>query len=447
MDPTSAYVTQEVQAALHIGIRKVEIGGQRYELDLLSQVLDVRGSQLSVFADGRAQSSERWLADSNGEQHPYQIFTVRKSIRIEEAGDLRVGPVFLRANYPTALRRGFFGSREVARARKETARADAIVVTVKTPPEQGRPPDYTGSVGTYRMNVVARPTQIEQGKPVTLTITITGKPLEGIAGPDLTRNAELASRFDFTTDELVGDVEKGHKIFRKAIFPRQPGEQTVPPLSWSFFDPDLERYTTLRSEPIAIQVAPPTSDSGDLVVLDDDPHRNGTTLKVLAGGISPNYTLPDLVLAEQTLVFTRPWAIALGFPPAVWLIALVSVRRRNRLRGDVGLARRHRAARRAHTAMHGTKGDSQDAWPRLARVLTDYLADRFNLPPGELTPPEAARVLLDHGAEEQLATGVADFLEHCGAARYAPGAVQSLTPAEAAQRIRTWIRRIERTTR
>ena len=444
--PRSVFVTESFTATLRIGIRKVQIQGRTYELELLRKVLDVRNSQLSIFADGRASSSQSWLTDSKGEQHAYEVFTVTKTIRAEETGEYRVGPIFLRAEYPTALRRGFFGSHEVSRARKETARADAIVVEVKSPVEEGRPADYTGAVGRYRMSVQAKPTRVEQGKPVTLTITISGNPIEGVAGPELAAHPELASRFDFTPGELIGDVERGHKIFRKAVFPRQSGQQTVPALSWSFFDPKLERYETLTSKPISIQVDPAPPGGADETLVDDHRSTNGTTLRVLSGGISPNYTGADLVLAHQTFLLTPGWIATLIAPPLMWLVTTLGMRRRERLKNDIGLARRQRAARTAHRALPTALGDGpeDEAWTALARVLTNYLADRFDLPPGEITPQDA-RVLLDQRvADDSLTVEVVGFLDACNAVRYAPGAVGELSPRKAVGKIRHWIRRIER---
>ncbi len=451
VEPRSLYITESYAATLTIGIRKVEIQGQAYEMDLLRQVLDVRGSQLSIFADGRAGKSERWLTGSSGRRHKFEVFKVSKTIRAEEVGPFRVGPIFLKANYPTSLRRGFgfFNRLEVARARKETARAEAIIVEVRAPPEEGKPDDFAGAVGKYRMDVTAKPTRVEQGKPVTLAISISGTPIEGIAGPDLARHAEIASRFDYTKDELVGDIERGRKVFRRAIFPKQAGEQTIPPISWSYFHPQQERYVTLTSKPVILQVDPPSGGSKAIALDGGEVGANGTSLTVLTGGISPNFVGADLVLADQSFVFTRSWTASLAAPPVLWLLITLTARRRARLRGDVSLARRRRASRRARASLSHALGMGQpdQQWSALADAVKDYLSDRFNLPPGELTPQEARILLVERGADNDTANQVADFLDLCNAARYAPGAVGEMSPRRAAGSIRDWIRRIERTTR
>ena len=254
VEPTTLYVTQEYAATLLIGIRKVVIDGRSYEVDLLRQVLDLRSSQLSIFSGGQARQSEISLTDSNGERHRYVVYRVDQRVRADEIGTKTVGPVFIKARYPTAMRRGIFRRMEFSSVEQEFARADAVTLEVKGPPVEGRPNSFTGAVGRYLFDVSVKPTRIELGEPVTLTVTVRGAPLDGVAGPDLAAQPVLTSRFDFTQDELVGDVDGGTKTFRRAIFPKQAGDQTVPAIEWSYFDPGAERYVTLSSDPVPISV-------------------------------------------------------------------------------------------------------------------------------------------------------------------------------------------------
>ncbi len=450
VEPTTLYVTESYTATLTIGVRKVVINGRTIPLNLLRSVVDLARSQFSVFANGRATSSETQLTDSKGQRHRYELFKVVQTVRAETVGETQVGPIFVTARYPTDVRRGFFGSYEVTRSRKETARADAITVTVKAAPDEGRPENYTGAVGHYKLAVNAMPRRVEQGKPVTLTITISGRPLESIAGPDLARHAELASRFDYTKDELVGDVERGQKTFRRAIFPKQAGQQTIPPISWSYFDLRKEEYVTLTSPPILLTVDPASPGSSTFALTDDTAGGgNGTKLTVLAGGIERNYVDANQVLASHAFTLTPPWIAMLAAPPALWLIVTIGAQRTRRLRRDVGYARRRRAQRNAHARLTAASRQTAESDQRaaLAEAVKAYVSDRFNLPPGELTPVEIAATLDDHGVDGGLIAEIVTFLDRCNAARYAPGSLDSASLDQAAADIRSWIKRIERTAR
>ncbi len=443
--PTTVYLTQSYTTTLTIGMRKVNIEGRTYNIDLLRDVLSVRESQLSVFAGGQVSKSEQRLRDSAGQTHAYEIFRVTKSIRADEPGEALVGPVFLRANYPLRLRRGFFGDLEVAESRRETTRADAVTVLVKAPPAEGRPPSYTGSIGEYAMAVDAKPLRVEQGQPITLTVTITGAPLESAAGPDLTRQPELAGRFDYAAEELVGDVVRASKVFHRAIFPRQQGAQSIPPIAWSYFDPRRQNYVTLTSDPIDIVVDPPVG-GGDSHLVDNASKRDaGLALTRLAGGIAPNHVNSDLVLVDQS---PRIEAVELGTvagAPVAFLLILLTARHRSRLRRDPAWARRRGARARAERLLRdgAARGDDPEGWQRLARAVTGYVCDRFDLPPGLMTPREIGEVLAANGLSIDLVSEVRGFLESCDAVRYAPGARDSAALTDAAARARQWIEKLE----
>ena len=443
----SLYLSEPYEAVMTIGIRKVEIRGQVIELDMLRQVLDLGASQLSVFAGSNVQRSERWLPDASGARHRYEVFEVRKSLTADEAGTTTIGPVFLAANYPTGVRSGFFGRMEISQHRRESARADAVRLEVKAPPTEGRPALYNGAIGRYAMRVDAKPTRVEQGQPITLTVVINGAPLENMPGPDLASQADLASRFDFTTEEMVGDVEGSAKVFHRAIFPKQVGEQTVPPLRWAYFDPREERYVSVSSDPVVIIVDPPTNvPSASLSLIEQPAPTDQTTdLTVLTGGISPNALDARVVLATRDASLSRPWLVTLAVAPMAWLVITLTSRRRTRLRTDVNFARRKRARRRAHAAIHRSLGRSEtvERLHGIAAALTAYLSDRFVLNSATLTPEEVRSTLTDSGLSESTASEIAAFLDACDTARYAPGAMGSTSPDEAASQAREWIKRIE----
>lgn len=447
VSPTSLYVTQSFTATLTIGIRKLEIDGRLTDVGSLLQFIDGRSSELSIFGTNFS-SSEMSLNDSSGVKHPYLIYKNSKEMRGEQVGALSVGPVFLKMNYPTRLRRGFFGDVEASQSRKEIARADAIPVVVKGPPDQGRPADYTGAIGTFQFRTQATPQRVELGRPFTLSLLIRGAPLDGLAAPDLSRYSELASRFDFAVDELTGDKEGDAKVFRRAIFPKQQGEQTIPALTWSYFDPAAEKYVTLTSDPIPVIVDPPPAGSESTLAEVPGAADNGKNgLTVLTGGIAPNYVDPQDVLVNHAFspasLFVVAWFV---LPPVVWLgITLVTLHLR-RLQLDSGFARarsaRTAASKRIRAALN--QPDTAQQWAELAHAVTGFVCDRLNLPPGERTPEEVRVILQEHGLDESRTREIVDFLERCSAVRYAPGSVGSSSPADMTSTLQQWLGVIER---
>lgn len=445
VDTRTVYITESFTATLKIFIRRVERNGRPVEFDLLRNVLDQRSSDLSDFGGSDVRASETTIRDSQGRQHRYVVYTATKVLRAETAGAFEVGPVFLKANYPTELRANFFGGFDVVSAKVETARTEALTVEVKAPPEANRPDDYNGAIGKFTLDVTAKPDKLELGQAVTLTVNIRGNPLEGIAGPLLTRNAELTSRFEFAQDELSGDIEGDAKVFRRAIFPRQIGEQSVPTISWSYFDTKTERYVSLSSNPIPIVVEPSTNvDVPSSFSSRDGELHEETELTVLAGGIAPIYEDATSVLVDQQFRFSTGWMAAVAGSPVLCGLLTLLARHQARLRGDRGYARRRKAVHRAMSLVSRAERETgAKQLETLGVALRSYLADRFDLALGAVTTLEARELLGQVGMDKSTVEQVADFLGACDEVRYAPTAARSGDNGESSH-VRDWIRAMEK---
>jgi hypothetical protein len=264
----------------------------------------------------------------------------------------------------------------------------------------------------------------------------------------LSAQPELVSRFEFSADELSGDVEQNAKVFRRAVFPKRAGEQTIPPISWSYFDPTKEQYVTLTTSPITIVVDAPPEGAREFASTQGDTGLTPATgLSVLRGGVSPNYVDPAALLADQSFSIQRvPLIVTLGLPPVLWLTTAFLAHRRAKAAGDAGFIRRRRALRAGRQlvgrAVHQPTPAAQ--LQGLAAAMTTYLSHRFDLPPGTLTPADARELIGSRVQDAAMAREVAEFLAECDAVRYAPSMAHRMVPHEASTRVRRWMARIER---
>jgi hypothetical protein len=76
------------------------------------------------------------------------------------------------------------------------------------------------------------------------------------------------------------------------------------------------------------------------------------------------------------------------------------------------------------------------------RLLTDFLRARLKMPPGEITPDDAAERLEQAGVNPLLARQFADLLDTCTTAEFAPGLVP-IPPSDLAARADRLLRIIQ----
>lgn len=116
-------------------------------------------------------------------------------------------------------------------------------------------------------------------------------------------------------------------------------------------------------------------------------------------------------------VLAAPFGILAGFCTyRLW-------QRRRRLTAPERERRSEALAARRELGSHLRPDADPEA---LGEALTNYLRSRWNLPPGEVTPAEAARSLEASGVAAELAERVGLLLDTCFTVRFAPGGVAVL---------------------
>jgi len=125
--------------------------------------------------------------------------------------------------------------------------------TVLPIPSDGKPRDYRGAVGRYRIITQADTKAVDAGDPVTLRIGVLGDGrMDLVQAPPLSEVSELTTGFK-VEDPLAGFVQDYTKIFVTTIRPRSPDVTEIPPIPFSFFDPEKKAYETVYSDPIPLR--------------------------------------------------------------------------------------------------------------------------------------------------------------------------------------------------
>ncbi|MBI2502437.1 MAG: protein BatD [Candidatus Latescibacteria bacterium] len=301
---------------------------------------------------------------------------------------------------------------------------DPLRIEVLPLPQNGRPPQFSGAVGRYTLQAKAQPLSVAAGDPVTLKVEISGQGnINAIEPPSL---AGLAG---FTVyDPKAESQEKveeggygGMRRFEYILIPQRGGSQEIPPISFAYFDPIQGQYRTLQSAPIRLEVR-----GGIAPELAAGP--GGVPREIAQVGQDIRHIKPDLQEFSEPIQLYRSaffWGIQ-GLLPLAGLGWGLYQRRRQRLEGDVALARRRRARGEAGRRLRLAdqlleQGDSPAFHAEIQRALLAFLADRLEGPATGLTSQARAQLLAAKGVEGELVRAVEEVLARCDFARFAPG--------------------------
>lgn len=198
---------------------------------------------------------EQTLEYKNG--MTYRVIKFQTTIKALKAGTLDLGTIRLAADalIPQQGMRSFFASGY--EYHPLTLHALRKTIVIKEFPAGGRPKDFNGAVGSFRMDVTVEPEELKSGEPVTVRTRIVGEgSFNTVTAPVITVSPDWKyyDPQEVTAKPVQGQPAPREKVFEQIII---PGAQAnaIPAIRFSYFDPEEEKYHTITHGPTPIHVS------------------------------------------------------------------------------------------------------------------------------------------------------------------------------------------------
>ncbi|MDZ7372748.1 MAG: BatD family protein [candidate division KSB1 bacterium] len=336
----------------------------------------------------------------------------------------------------------FFGS-----VVRQTLYSSPVTIRVLPLPDEGRPADFSGAVGQFRMDARLDKDSVLTNEAVSLTVRIHGTGnIRVIGEPKLELPPDI-ERYDPKVTEQIdrsGNSVGGSKTFEYVLVPRFAGEQVIRPIRFSYFDPAAGQYKTLMSPSFVIRVG------------------RGKEEAALVPGMSKT----EVRLVGQDIRFIRTevsgwhrigWHVHrtalfyLGLiMPAMALGAAVAYRRQqDRLAGDLALARARRAQRGAAKRLRRARSllrveRQEEFYAEVSRAIVGFVADKLNVPAAGVTSEAAESLLRQRGVPESVLAEFLDLWRICDFQRFAPAASDTSEMQKVLERAESVIVQLEK---
>jgi hypothetical protein len=174
-----------------------------------------------------------------------------------------------------------------------TVTSPAAAVKVLALPTQGRPPDFGGAVGTFKISADISSSKNTAGDPLTLRMHVNGAGnFDRVESSMLGGDAQWKTYEPKATFNPADPTEyRGEKIFEQPLIASQPGTHTIPALNFSYFDPGTRRYETVHSSPLNVTVSP----AADSAANEPPPPTNaaGAPADESHGGLRPDHAVTE----------------------------------------------------------------------------------------------------------------------------------------------------------
>ncbi len=356
------------------------------------------------------------MPDKSGKMTGYKRFQFKRTFVAKNVDQYTFGPVSLKGIFAAGI-----SPTNSPQSKDIYAVAKALTVKIKDVPEQGRPETYIGAIGRFQFDADLAPRKAKTGDPMTLTLTLSGSgSLDRATMPDLSKIPQIARNFKIyeATQQTKGD----RRQFTSSLRPLEAGIKEFPPVAVSYFDVQDEKYVTLTSPPIPIEIEKADKLAGrDIVASPSGLKSVDKELETRQEGIYANITDPGQLTDES--IRPERWLAALGGLAGLYAAMAFAVVRLRRLSGDTVHQRRRSAPAKARRSLsEATKelsaGRVREGADRLESALVNLVADWSNTPAAGMTPAEACRQLESLGIDGEVLQRAGRFLENCESVHY-----------------------------
>jgi len=329
----------------------------------------------------------------------FAVFEHERMLLPTCAGELTLAPAHLRFAYATRFRNDAFGERTPEDRRDEIVTGQALVLKVQALPEAGRPADFTGAVGRFRVHSEAAPRELVLGESLKLVVAIEGEgDLEHFGAPRLEPLDGLRQQ------GWVEQLRPGARRITYDLAAVSELAREIPAIRWSFFDPGPPAgYRTVATQPIPITVRAPAARPRAISGAKAEPAAPERGRTPDGGRIAP------LLLG------------ALGGAALLLLLGAVAVLRSRRRKARL-LVSPATDPVRARAAAEQVRARAAAPGVDLAQALAEFLAARLACPVPAVIAPDLPSRLTAAGIPREEAARAAKLLDELVAARYGGGA-------------------------
>ena len=321
----------------------------------------------------------------------------------------------------------FFGGGSLTQIVSKKIRTPKLEVDVRPLP-QPRPTNFSGAVGKFSMTGTLSPEQLNANDAAALQLVVSGQGnMKLMKAPvtDFPKDFEVYNPKETDKTNNTANGAKGNVVYDYVVVPRHGGKYAIAPAEFVYFNPETEKYVTLKTDSFHMAVAKgnvvssatSVSEKEDVRVLSSDIHYIKTN---------------KANIREHVDGFFGTWkyiGIYVGLL-AVFFAVLAIFHRQAKANADLVRKRGKRAGKEATKRLKVARKllNEQNAaafYEEVLRALLGYVANKLNISTTHLTKDNVRESLSTRGVDEKLIEEYMSVLESCEFARFAPGDPQA----------------------
>lgn len=302
-------------------------------------------------------------------------------------------------------------------------------VTVKAFPEQGKPLDFNGAVGAFKLSMKASKKELKSGEALDLEISVSG-----------TGNLKLFTlpKPEFPSGFEVYDPKHNEKVVVPVtgmngtisdiytIVPQYKGNYKLKPISFSYFDLNTKSYKTISSEEIEINVL----DNPDFKPTVSPLAEKGKEKDKIAEVFQDIKTKTIFKNKENKPFFgTRLFYTFLLIPFLIVPLIIIVRKKKEAIDADEfgnKIKRNNKLAKKYLSEAKKQKGNKIPFYMAMERALHNFLKAKLHIETTEMSKENIQELLENKQASQEVIDQFMILMNDCEFARYAPSTNESM---------------------
>lgn len=433
--------TRELFLSMSVSKKNVVVGEPVTVTLKLYRTMDIAGFEDVSFPTFSGFWSQEVAAPSNIEfrqeqvnGHVYDAALLRQWVLIpQKSGDLNIDPAELvclvsqaTRHAPTGTIFDQFNDTQYITVRKRLS-TSAHTIHVSALPA-GAPDSFYGGVGKYSIKASVSKDSLRTHDAASILVTVSGRGNVSLLDAP---SFPLPPDFEAYDVKSSSDTDRtgtsGSRTFEYPFIPRSSGNFVLPPLEYSYFDPDAHRYVTVSTDSLKINVARTPGQEQETISNGGTLTKDRQDVKNLGEDIRFIRTRTSLDEPRPFFSGSRNYWIIAAILLVISAILFFIFRKVAGMRADVEGSRKRKATsmalRRLREAGDFLKKDLYTAfYESLHRSLLGFVSDKLSMDMASQTKENIEQAMIDRGVKADVASRFTALLDACEFARYAPNA-------------------------
>jgi len=347
----------------------------------------------------------------------YNVVEWRKVVLYpQKPGELEISPLSLNLvlDVPTD-KRDFFGN-VIYDQTSQVISTGKRIINVKDLPLNNKPSSFTGAVGQFEFDVIFNKSSLRATESFQAELKVKGEGnLKLFDLPDLLVPSSMElfepQREESINTNLSGMSGSVTKLF--TVIPRFQGSFPIEEVEFSYFDPQLESYKTLKSPRLTVDVFDgPTIANSSL---------NNTNV------ITPNdsfrfiKTKANLIKIDNSQFFESQLFYILVSSPFAIVIAFVMLTAYTRTRKSSTIELQKAQEKEINKMIDAAKKSLNDKnmfYDLVEKALLKTLLLKFSINIENFNKEKIKSISRDKGVDEKTISKIIQLIENCESAKY-----------------------------